>query len=201
MTTTLPVKTKDVLRYEARRLFARHSYEGVSMRDIAQAVGVRQSAIYNHFASKQDLLVDLMITHMTRMLTGLRAELDGVLDPAKRLEAFIRHHVMGHFDDLDDIFLAYMELRSLEEPGRSTVIGLRKDYERLLKQILADGQQHSGFLIGDPAMMTRAILAMLTGISVWFKEGGPMSREEVTEAYVMATLQMVGLPYAPASAR
>lgn len=198
--TAAPLKTKDVLRREARRLIARHSYEGVSMRDIAQAVGVQQSAIYNHFSSKQDILVDLMVTHMTRTLNGLHKALEGVHDPAARLESFVRHHVVGHFDDLDDIFLAYMELRSLEEPGRSKVIGLRKEYERLLTQILADGQAASAFQVGEPAMMTRAILAMLTGLSVWFKEGGPMSRKEVTEAYVMATLQMVGLAYPRASA-
>ena len=62
--------TKARLLKHSRTLFARHGYEGVSMRDIAGAVGLRQSAIYNHFSCKQDLLVTLMVspvsyTHLT----------------------------------------------------------------------------------------------------------------------------------------
>lgn len=48
------------------------------MRDIAAEVGLRQGGIYNHFASKQELLVDLMRTHMETLLTALDAALDGV---------------------------------------------------------------------------------------------------------------------------
>ena len=59
--------TGAALRTHARRLFARHGYEGVSMRDIAGALGIRQSAIYNHFPSKQHLLLDLMVSHMAIM--------------------------------------------------------------------------------------------------------------------------------------
>lgn len=36
-------------------LFARDGFHGTSLRDIAQAVGVRESAMYNHFASKEAL--------------------------------------------------------------------------------------------------------------------------------------------------
>ena len=176
-------------------MFARHGYQAVSMRDIAQEVGVQQSAIYNHFSSKQTLLVDLMVHHMERTLSGLTEALIGIDDPAHRLEAFTRHHILAHFDYLDDVFLAYMELRSLEEPGRTRVINLRKDYERILKDILLSGTKLARFRVADPDMMMRAILAMLSGVSVWFKEAGRMSRSEVAEAYVQASLQMVGLAY------
>lgn len=193
-TMTAPGHTKDLLRQEARRLFARHGFEGVSMRDIATAVGVQQSAIYNHFAGKQDLLADLMIAHMERVLAALRAALAGQGDPAARLEAFARFHVTYHIDQAEDVFLAYMELRSLEEPGRSAVHDLRRDYEQELMRILLAGASH-GFRMGHPAVTARAILAMLTGVTVWFRETGPLSRDAVADTYVQATLQTVGIRY------
>lgn len=194
-TAHTPRNTKQTLRNEARKLFAQRGYQAVSMRDIAQAVGVQQSAIYNHFASKQGLLVDLMVIHMERMLAGLKEALEEIEGPAERLEAFTRHHVLAHFDYLDEIFLAYMELRSLEEPGRSRVIALRKEYEGILRDILTEGAASGRFRVVDPGMGMRSILAMLTGISVWFREDGKMSRSEVAEAYVQSTMQMVGLEY------
>ena len=185
--------TKAELLIHARALFARHGYEGVSMRDIAGSVGVRQSAIYNHFASKQDLLVDLMTDHMERLLDAIRAALAPETDPVGRLETFARFHVTYHIDHPDDVFLAYMELRSLEEEGRRLVLPLRRAYEKLLRDILEAGIASKVFNIGDPAVTTRAILAMLTGVTVWFHDGGRLDGEAVADTYVQAVLQCVGL--------
>lgn len=185
--------TKAELLNHARRLFARRGYEGVSMRDIAGSVGVRQSAIYNHFASKQVLLVELMVSHMERLLEAMRSVVEPTEDPTKRLEAFTRFHVTYHIDQPDDVFLAYMELRSLEEDGRNAVLPLRQAYEQMLRDILDAGVTEGAFRIGDAAVSTRGILAMLTGVTVWFREDGRLDGDAVAETYVQAVLQSVGL--------
>ncbi len=41
-------------------LFAEHGFFGTSMRQIARAVGIRESAIYHHFSSKQAILHALL---------------------------------------------------------------------------------------------------------------------------------------------
>ena len=67
--------TRDAILDAAKVLIAERSYGAVSMRDIASAVGIRQSAIYNHFPSKQAILGDLMMAHMERLLaTRVRDE-------------------------------------------------------------------------------------------------------------------------------
>jgi len=50
------VGTKKRLFENSIKLFTQYGYENVSMNDIASAVGIRQSAVYNHFKSKQELL-------------------------------------------------------------------------------------------------------------------------------------------------
>ena len=47
--------TRELIMYEALNLFASKGYAAVSMRDIASAVGIRASSIYNHFSGKQEL--------------------------------------------------------------------------------------------------------------------------------------------------
>lgn len=191
-TQTARTGTKDALRDHARALFARHGYEGVSMRDIAGSVGIRQSAIYNHFPSKQHLLVDLMVGHMERLLDAMRSAVAPRGSPAEQLEAFARFHVSYHIDQPEDVFLAYMELRSLEAEGRAAVLPLRDAYERTLREILEAGRDAGRFQLGDPAVVARALLAMMTGITVWFRDGGRLSREAVVETYVQAVMQSVG---------
>ena len=50
------VGTKKKIFLSAIYLFTNKGYENVSMNDIAEAVNIRQSALYNHFASKQQIL-------------------------------------------------------------------------------------------------------------------------------------------------
>ncbi|MEO0944252.1 MAG: TetR/AcrR family transcriptional regulator [Pseudomonadota bacterium] len=187
--------TKARLLEHSRTLFARHGYEGVSMRDIAGAVGLRQSAIYNHFSNKQDLLVTLMVSHMDHLLSAMTDTIADISEPTQKLEAFARFHVTYHIDHPEDVFLAYMELRSLEDHGRAAVIPLRRSYENSLRNILTRGIETGAFRIGDPAVTARALLAMLTGVTVWFREGGGLDRHTVAESYVQAVLQSVGAVY------
>lgn len=184
--------TKDDLRLHARRLFAQHGYEGVSMRDIAGSVGIRQSAIYNHFPSKQHLLVDLMVSHMERLLEAMRKAIRRSGSPRERLTDFARFHVTYHIDQPEDVFLAYMELRSLEEEGRNAIVPLRDAYERTLRDILDAGRRDGTFSIPDSAVVARGLLAMLTGVTVWFREPGRLDRRTVADAYVVTVLQAVG---------
>lgn len=185
--------TRAIIQREACRLFAERGYAAVSMRDLAEAVGVRQSGLYNHFKSKQALLVDLMANHMETLLEVLDGVMTGVNDPIARLEAFVKHHVSYHLDYPDDVFLAYMEIRSLDAEGRDRVIALRDRYEDVLCGILEDGVATGEFHIRDVAVHTRMLLSMLTGATVWFRAGGRLNREEVVACHLQAALQGVGL--------
>jgi AcrR family transcriptional regulator len=46
----------------ATLLFAERGIDGTSMRDIAEAAGVREAAIYRHFASKDDLARNIFLS-------------------------------------------------------------------------------------------------------------------------------------------
>ena len=47
--------TRDKVIFEAMKLFASGTYGSVSMRDIANAAGIRESSLYYHFRNKQDI--------------------------------------------------------------------------------------------------------------------------------------------------
>jgi len=192
-------KTKQDIRAAARRLFASDGYQAVSMRDIAQAVGKQQGGLYNHFASKQAILVDLMRENLARAHAAVIAPLDPADDPTKRLERFVRAHIKHNTAHRDDIFIAYMELRSLEPMNVRAIMDERDRYEAALRDILCDGVAAGQFTLRDPALHTRSLLAMLSGVIVWYRADGEQSLDEVAECYVQAALQSVGAPYAPAT--
>ena len=112
--------TGPAIREAAQRLFAQNGYAAVSMREIAREVGVQVGALYLYTPDKQSLLVDLMLTHLDELMDAWLSEDRGEI-PQKRLEAFVAFHIDYHLDRKDAVFLAYMELRSLNEasPGWS----------------------------------------------------------------------------------
>lgn len=187
-TTTQRKDTRKEVLNAARSLFARHGYEGVSMRDIANIVGIRQSGIYNHFASKQDILVELMVTHMNVVLADTEAKIKDIQDPTEALIVFVEFHVEYHIDLSDDVFLGYMELRSLQPEGFRVVRELRSKYDKLLVDILDRGVAAGQFTIENTAVHSRALMTMLTGVRVWYKHDGELTPEEVGRLYMHAVL-------------
>lgn len=178
------------IRAAAETLFARHGFAAVSMRQIAGEVGVQAGALYLYTADKQSLLFDLMRTHMDEVLAGW-AQADPGGAPLNRLEAFCRFHIGFHLDRPDAVFLSYMELRSLDAENFTAIEALRRDYERALEGILREGSEAGEFSVVDTRLASMAVIAMLTGVNTWYRDGGRLSREEVAGLYWEMARRMV----------
>lgn len=55
----LVTSTREKILNKALDLFAENGYHGTSMREIARAVGIKGSSIYNHFSGKEDIFSEL----------------------------------------------------------------------------------------------------------------------------------------------
>ncbi|MEO1610628.1 MAG: TetR/AcrR family transcriptional regulator [Pseudomonadota bacterium] len=166
----------------ALRLIARHGYAAVSMRQIAAEVGIQAGALYNYIPDKQTLLYDLMRGHMEKLLSALDGlSTDG--SPQARLEAFTRFHIGFHVPRPDQVFVSYMELRNLTAENFATVEAMRREYEDALERILQDGVETADFAVEDTRVTTMALIAMLTGVSNWYREDGRLGTEMIEAIY------------------
>ncbi|MBN8291351.1 TetR family transcriptional regulator [Rhodobacter sp. NTK016B] len=179
------------LRETALRLFARDGYAAVSMRQIAAEVGVQAGALYLYTADKQSLLFDAMSDHMEALLAAWQAEAPQGDAPA-RLEHFARFHIRFHAARADAVFIAYMELRNLTPENFARIETLRSRYEAELEGILRAGQDEGTLTVPDIKLATMALIAMLTGVNTWFREGGRLSRDRVEDIYVDMVLKAAG---------
>ena len=169
------------VRAAALRLFAEGGYAAVSMRSIAAQVGVQAGALYNYTPDKQSLLFDLMQDHMDALLDSVPDTPNG--EPLQRLQDFVEFHIRFHADRPDEVFLAYMELRNLTPENFERIESLRRQYEDRLESILRDGTTAGVFTFEDSKIVTLAIIAMLTGVNTWFREGGRLSLDQVIAQY------------------
>ena len=180
------------VRAAALRLFARHGYAAVSMRQIAAEVGIGAGALYHYTPDKQALLFGLMRDHLETLLAGWERVAPATRDPVARLDAFTAFHIRFHVDRADLVFIAYMELRSLTPANFERVERLRRRYEDVLEGILADGAATGAMQVADLRLSTMALIAMLTGVNTWFREGGRLELTRVEAIYVGMARAAVG---------
>ncbi|HHX90311.1 MAG TPA: TetR/AcrR family transcriptional regulator [Paracoccus sp.] len=184
------------LRDAALRLFARHGYAAVSMRQIAAEIGVQAGALYLYIDDKQSLLFDLMQAHMQDLFQAWQDSLaqDSLAQDSTaraiegralaRLEHFARFHIRFHAARADAVFISYMELRNLTPENFARIEALRRRYESELEAILRAGQAERSMALPDTKLATLAIIAMLNGVNTWFREGGRLSRATVEDIHI-----------------
>lgn len=51
--------TKELIYKNAIELFSTHGYQNLGMRDLAKSAGIKASSIYNHYKSKEEILLDI----------------------------------------------------------------------------------------------------------------------------------------------
>ena len=56
---------------QARQLFFARGYHGVSVRDIVQACGLSNAALYHHFGSKDSLFIEVFKGHIAQIIQQL----------------------------------------------------------------------------------------------------------------------------------
>jgi AcrR family transcriptional regulator len=80
----------------ALTLFSKQGYFGTSLRDIATSVGIRESALYNYFPSKEALFEELIVTGQESMGERLFEALD---DPITDVRVALTRFAMRALED------------------------------------------------------------------------------------------------------
>lgn len=187
------------IRQAAIARIYRHGFEAMNLRDLAADVNLRVGSLYNYVPQKQEFLATLLENIMLELLADLKLQMSGLADPRERLLRFVRFHIEWHTARKQEVFIGNMELRSLSRDQHDTVIALRKEYEAFLRKILTDGVRAGLWKLEDPRVTTAALLALLTGISNWYRPDGRLSQARLIRIYEHLVLRSLGIdPTRPA---
>jgi AcrR family transcriptional regulator len=183
--------TQKALRDAAVSMFAEFGYHAVTLRNLADRIGIQAGSLYNHIENKQQLLFEILQEIMIDLITGCETALASAHSPAERLEAFIDNHITFHTSRQSEVFIGNMELRNLSPENFAKMVALRDQYQRHLSDILLEGKEHGAFELREVRMTTFAVFGMLNGVSNWFNPAGPQTSAQVAEHYRDLVLRIV----------
>ena len=175
----------------ASTLFIQRGFQGTSMGDIAEAMGVTRTAIYYYFRNKEAILRELT-TEITGMAGKQAAQVDDTnSDPMEALRQLVLQHarlILGH----------PLQFRVVERNEENLSPTLRKEAEASRRLVLSRfqavieaGMQAGQFRIVDPKIAAFAILGMCNWSAWWFSASGKVPLEDVAQMLATFALQSV----------
>lgn len=168
-------------------LMAERGFDATSLADIAAAAGVGRTAVYNHFADKETLLLSFIAHETAEYVTTLEAALADVDDPVEQLRTYVRHQtLMSRTSHPAGPDLRAVVSRGTQARLRDHVVGV----EVVLRRILEHGMATGVFPPQDVGTTVPLVHACLSGRGV--PEGPGHDRAlRATETFV---LRAVGAP-------
>ncbi len=178
-------KLREICRIAARVFFEK-GYDGASMQDIAQAVGLTKAGLYHHVGSKDQLLFEIMNYGMDILHETVLEKVKAIADPREKL----RQTIIGHIDlivrarDLE-ITVILHENRSLKGALRKKINARKREYIQMLEDLIAEVQQQSGLRsLITPRLAAFALLGIVNWLYQWYHPEGPIKEEELAQTYV-----------------
>ena len=183
-------RTRTALFDALSRLMAARSFDKITLSDVAAHAGVGRTAVYNHFADKEDLLLAFMEHETARYAEELSAALAGVEDPIDRLRVYVRQQALikRHFH-----FPASGPLAN--SVSRGTAGRLRAHaglMAQMLAQILNDAVADGAIPPQDPAQVIPLVHACVMGGRPTPTD--PVARTAYLDALDTFVLRAVGAP-------
>lgn len=182
--------TRATILSEARTIFARQGYAETSLREIAEAVGIKTPSLYAHFSSKEELYetvyAEVAIEH-TAFFDDL-ARSSGELEPLARLR-----HILGgieaYYRDRPD--LAEFSLRAAVTeygPGGRQLREIFLDSESKLadavRQTYDEGVASGSFVAGDAEGFIALVFVVMDGLFLQLTHYAPdVYRERFEQAW------------------
>jgi TetR/AcrR family transcriptional regulator len=181
-------KRRAILRRSAK-LFAQNGYDRTSMAEVASASGVSKALLYHYYVGKESLLFDILHAHLLDLMDAVRS-VDTKLAPRARLRTLIGAVLDAYRDADDEHKIQINELSKLPAARKKDLIAL----ERALVATFADAIAAAiPSIAGHQALLkpvTMSLFGMLNWHYMWFREKGPVSRDDYTD--MVTTLLIEG---------
>jgi AcrR family transcriptional regulator len=193
--------TRRLILEAAAGLFRQQGYAGVSMRDIAGAVGMKTGSLYYHFPGKENLVEEILELGTQGAFASARAAVEALgedADPVDRLAAVLVAHTRFLHDEEDFASANLKILQQVPPAIRERHVKQDREYGRFVAGIIDDIARTHGLAPGIDASMLRMLCFGALNWSIsWYQPKGDGAEQMARQ---LMTLVRRGALATPAAA-
>ncbi len=143
----------------AADLFAHRGFHGVSVAELGAACGISGPALYKHFASKDAVLAEMLVSISERLLAEGTSRVQTAPDPTAAIEALVEWHIEFALMHRALIVVQDRDWSSLPATARERVRSLQREYVDVWADQLE--RVHSGLRRDRARAMAHAAFGLL----------------------------------------
>jgi AcrR family transcriptional regulator len=200
VSTEGPRSKRGLILNAAIESFGDDGFEHTKWASVADKVGIGQTALYHYFESKVHCLLTIMSSELERSTTAFAAAVADQPSPTDELRAAVHAALeVGPREVLQArILQSHMDLLASprqskrEEAERQHARDLVREVEHNWLDLVERGIASGDFVDRDAFQTSHMMLAMIISVWRWYREGGPLSHEDVRDYTTDALLRLVG---------
>ncbi len=176
----------------AAKLFSERGFAATTVGAITDELKASKRSIYEHFASKSDILVavcEQAIRFSVELAERIQREAG---DPTQKLQRLAHDFTTIVIENQDYIAIASREMKFLPEESHRRILRLQERFDRILAAILRGGVAAGVFDTPDPEMTGLAISGMIIWVHRWYRASGRLSPGELADRMADTALRMAG---------
>lgn len=197
--TESPRSKRAVIIATAIDRFGKEGFEHTKWATIADDVGIGQTALYHYFESKVHCLLTIMRLELSNSVERFQAATASAPDSGAALAAAVasayeasprdalqRRILQNHMD-----LLATPRPSKKEEEERLLCRSLVQEIEHNWTGLVQKGIDEGVFRVTDALLSARMLLALVVGVWRWYRPGGEMTLEQITDVMAEAAARLV----------
>ena len=173
---------KDEILRELGAAVRERGFGALTMKDVADRLGLVKGNLYYYFKSKQELLYHCHIKCMEVSLRALEEAERSRAAPSERLRTLLVRHIRGISDEAYGAVLL-TDLESLTLAQRRKYVALRDRFEQGVRALIRAGIARGEFRRQDPRIAGFALLGAINWIPKWYRPDGELSSQEIAEQF------------------
>jgi TetR/AcrR family transcriptional regulator, cholesterol catabolism regulator len=183
----------------ATQVFYEKGYDGASLQDIAERLGMLKGSLYYYIQTKEDLLFEVISTVHQDGLAVIQARAEAPGEPLQRLRNVIEGHVERICHALVPTTVFLHELDALPPDRRIAVLGRDHAYLGVFRDLIVVAQKKGQVRADlDPRLAALSVLGLTNWVYRWYKPGGPLSPEKISAQIADIAIHGLATPEAVA---
>ena len=157
---------RDAILDTSAKLFSQHGYKEVSIRDIAQACGMTNAALYYHFKNKEDLFLAMLQRDHTKSIETLHSAANGPGDLRADLRQLITRYAEITCERRQSFQTLWRDVKQMEDVRARKWFGeMQHELMRPLVERLEQAQVDGEIKSGETRLYARLLHGMIIALT------------------------------------